>query len=370
MEFNPASEVLFGWTREEAIGRELGELFIPAAHAGAHRDGILRYVATGEGPVLNQRLELPAVRRDGTALVVELIAVPMVHDGRREFTGFIRDITELRRTQELLRESQARYEAIVRHSTKALVLCTPDGVDGTFLAGEWLLGLPSGTPLPGGFLSIVHPDDRAGRGAPAGRGRRRHPRPPRRDGPAAAPVGRQPPGLRRGRRGPHRPAGGRRAAHPRRRRDPGAAARAPAGRRDRADAHPHRQPRLGGAARGRHPPRAGGQRRARRPVPPPDQRRRPRGHRLQPVRPPDQVAVRRPGGLRRRRRPAGQPRASRSSASSSRSSTAARWSATTCPSTAPAGTPVTCGSTATSPSTSPSARCSPTRTARSPSWPR
>ena len=125
MEFNPASEVLFGWTREEAIGRELGELFIPAEHAEAHRDGIPRYVATGEGPVLNQRLELPAVRRDGTALVVELIAVPMVHDGRREFTGFIRDITELRRTQELLRESQARYEAIVRHSTKALVLCTP-----------------------------------------------------------------------------------------------------------------------------------------------------------------------------------------------------------------------------------------------------
>jgi PAS domain S-box-containing protein len=160
VEFNPASEVLFGWSREEAIGRDLGELFIPAAYAGAHRDGIRRYVATGEGPVLNQRLELPAVRRDGTALVVELIAVPMLHDGRREFTGFIRDITELRRTQELLRESQARYEAIVRHSTKALVLCTPDGVDGTFLAGEWLLGLPSGTPLPGGFLSIVHPDDR------------------------------------------------------------------------------------------------------------------------------------------------------------------------------------------------------------------
>jgi PAS domain S-box-containing protein len=159
VEFNPASEMLFGWTREEAIGRELDELFIPPAHAQAHRDGIRRYVMTGEGPVLNQRLELPAVRRDGTALVVELIAVPMVHDGRREFTGFIRDITELRRTQELLRESQARYEAIVRHSTMALVLCTPDGVDATFLAGQWLLGVPPGTRLDGGFASIVHPDD-------------------------------------------------------------------------------------------------------------------------------------------------------------------------------------------------------------------
>ena len=159
VEFNPASELLFGWTREEAMGRELGELFIPAEYAPAHRAGIARFATTGEGPVLDQRLELPAVRRDGTALVVELIAVPMGHEGRREFTGFIRDITELRRTQELLRRSQARYEAIVRHSTKAVVVCTPDDTDSTFLAGEGLLGLAPGTPLPGGFLSIVHPDD-------------------------------------------------------------------------------------------------------------------------------------------------------------------------------------------------------------------
>ncbi len=159
VEFNPACEALFGWTREEALGRPLDELFIPPEHARAHRDGILRYVATGEGRVLNHRLEMPAVRRDGTPLVVELIAVPMVHEGRREFTGFIRDITELRRTQELLRRSQARYEAIVRHSTQALVLCTPDGSRTTFLAGDWLLDLPSGSPVEGGLLSIVHPDD-------------------------------------------------------------------------------------------------------------------------------------------------------------------------------------------------------------------
>ena len=159
VEFNPASELLFGWSREEALGRELGELFIPADHADAHRAGIARFATTGEGPVLGRRLELPAVRRDGTPLIVELIAVPMVHEGRREFTGFIRDITELRRTQEQLRRSQARYAAIVGHSTKALLLCDPDGSDSTFLAGEWLLGLAPGSPLEGGFLSIVHPDD-------------------------------------------------------------------------------------------------------------------------------------------------------------------------------------------------------------------
>ena len=159
VEFNPASEALFGWSRDEALGRELDQLFIPTEHAEAHRAGIRHYLRTGEGPVLHQRLELPAVRRDGTRLTVELIVVPTSLDGRREFTGFIRDVTELRRTQEELRHSRARYEAIVGHSSKALVLSTPDGTDGTFLAGQWLLGLPTGTPLEGGFLSIVHPDD-------------------------------------------------------------------------------------------------------------------------------------------------------------------------------------------------------------------
>ena len=159
VEFNPAAEALFGWSREEAVGLELTELFVLPSHAETHRDGILESPATGKGPVLHQRLELPAVRRDGTPLVIELIAIATVHDGRREFTGFIRDITDLRRTQELLNRSQARYEAIVRHSSKALLLCTPDGTDDTFLAGEWLLGLASGTPIEGGFLSMVHPDD-------------------------------------------------------------------------------------------------------------------------------------------------------------------------------------------------------------------
>ncbi|MGB7448559.1 MAG: PAS domain S-box protein [Ornithinimicrobium sp.] len=158
VEFNPASELLFGWSREEALGRRLEDLFIPPELAQAHRDGIATYLRTGEGPVLNQRLELPAVCRDGTRLVVELIVVPTMHDDRREFTGFIRNITELRRTQELLRSSQARYEAIVRHSTKALIQCGVDKMC-TFLAGEGMLGYPAQTPLEGGFLILVHPDD-------------------------------------------------------------------------------------------------------------------------------------------------------------------------------------------------------------------
>ncbi|MGB3258184.1 MAG: ATP-binding protein [Ornithinimicrobium sp.] len=160
VEFNPASEVLFGWSRQEALGRTLEDLFVPPEMAQAHREGIATYLDTGEGPVLNQRLEAPAVCRDGTRLTVELIVVPTVHEGRREFTGFIRNMTELRRTQELLRASQARYEAIVRHSTQAVIQCGADSAS-TFLAGGAMLGYAAQTRLEGGLVTLVHPEDQA-----------------------------------------------------------------------------------------------------------------------------------------------------------------------------------------------------------------
>ncbi|MGB3762256.1 MAG: PAS domain S-box protein [Ornithinimicrobium sp.] len=160
VEFNPASERLFGWSRQEAMGRTLEDLFVPPEMSQAHREGIATYLRTGEGPVLNQRLELPAVCRDGTRLIVELIVVPTIHEGRREFTGFIRNMTELRRTQELLRASQARYEAIVRHSTQAVIQCGVDSAS-TFLAGEAMLGYPAKSRLEGGMLTLVHPEDQS-----------------------------------------------------------------------------------------------------------------------------------------------------------------------------------------------------------------
>ncbi|HYJ28143.1 MAG TPA: helix-turn-helix domain-containing protein [Nocardioides sp.] len=57
--------------------------------------------------MLDRQLERPAVRRDRSALVVELVVLPPVHDGCRELTGFLRDVAEQHRTRELLREAQA-----------------------------------------------------------------------------------------------------------------------------------------------------------------------------------------------------------------------------------------------------------------------
>ncbi|MBX6342059.1 MAG: PAS domain S-box protein, partial [Thermomicrobiaceae bacterium] len=116
VEFNPAAEQMFGYSREEAIGAPLADLIIPPALRERHWQGLERYLATGVGPILNQRVEVTAMRRDGTEFPVEL-AITSVRVGDREtFTGYIRDITERRRVEEerselLDRERAARAEA-------------------------------------------------------------------------------------------------------------------------------------------------------------------------------------------------------------------------------------------------------------------
>jgi PAS domain S-box-containing protein len=72
VEFNPAAEKTFGYRPDQVIGKELAEVIIPTSLRERHRKGLARYLATGEGPVLNQRLELSALHADGSEFPVEL----------------------------------------------------------------------------------------------------------------------------------------------------------------------------------------------------------------------------------------------------------------------------------------------------------
>ncbi|MBI3780407.1 MAG: PAS domain S-box protein, partial [candidate division NC10 bacterium] len=72
IEFNPAAERMFGYTRAEVMGKAMAEVIIPPALRDRHRRGLAHYLATGEGPVIGKRLEMPAMRADGTEFPVEL----------------------------------------------------------------------------------------------------------------------------------------------------------------------------------------------------------------------------------------------------------------------------------------------------------
>ena len=100
--WNAQAEAVFGRTRAEAVGQVLAETIIPPAYREAHRNGLAHYLETGEGPVLNQRIEISALRRDGTEFPIEIAIVPIrSHDGVA-FSAFVRDITERKRGEEML----------------------------------------------------------------------------------------------------------------------------------------------------------------------------------------------------------------------------------------------------------------------------
>ena len=99
LEFNAAAERTFGWSADEVVGREMAEFIIPPALRDAHRGGLARYLETGEGAVIGNRIEITGMRRDGSEFPVELTIVRAPLDGPPLFTGFIRDISERKRRQ-------------------------------------------------------------------------------------------------------------------------------------------------------------------------------------------------------------------------------------------------------------------------------
>ncbi len=106
-EFNAAAERTFGYRRDEVLDRQLADILIPPALRDRHRQGFARYLATGEARVLGQRLEMTAVRADGSEFPAELAITRIPLDGPPSFTGYLRDITERRESEEKLRRSEA-----------------------------------------------------------------------------------------------------------------------------------------------------------------------------------------------------------------------------------------------------------------------
>jgi len=103
--WNPQAEQLFGWPAEDVLRRRLSEIIIPPAYREAHEKGLARLRETGDGPALNRRLELSALRRDGTEFPVELAITPVQLKGAMVFSAFLRDVTQQRQAQDALRES-------------------------------------------------------------------------------------------------------------------------------------------------------------------------------------------------------------------------------------------------------------------------
>jgi PAS domain S-box-containing protein len=109
--WNAEAERIFGWSREEAIGRRLADTIIPPQHREAHNRGLQRFLKTGEGPVLNKRIEIAALHHNGHEFPVELAISPMKLADTWTFSAFLRDISDRKRAEEE-REERTRLASL------------------------------------------------------------------------------------------------------------------------------------------------------------------------------------------------------------------------------------------------------------------
>jgi diguanylate cyclase (GGDEF)-like protein/PAS domain S-box-containing protein len=155
IEFNPAAERIFGYARDAVIGRQMVELIVPPALRTQHSTGFRHYLATGEGPVLGKRIEVPAMRADGSEFPIELSIAVVDLPGEPVFTAYLRDISEQKRREAAMLES----EAIVDSSFDAIVGRTTDGIVTSWnAAAERIFGY-SAAEMLGRSVALLAPPE-------------------------------------------------------------------------------------------------------------------------------------------------------------------------------------------------------------------
>ncbi|WP_169697740.1 EAL domain-containing protein [Methylophaga nitratireducenticrescens] len=109
--WNHQAEVIFGWPREEVLGKTVSETIIPPQYREAHRQGLKHFLNTGDAPILNTRVEITGLHRNGNEFPVELAITPILISGKYEFSAFLRDITRKKESDALIWK-QANFDSL------------------------------------------------------------------------------------------------------------------------------------------------------------------------------------------------------------------------------------------------------------------
>lgn len=122
--WNQVAQRMFGWTAAEAIGHDLSELIIPERLRGAHKDGLDRFLRTGEVGILGRQIETVALKRDGSEIPVELAVMLTGRFQEILFLGFIRDISVRKQSEQKIQELQAELIHMSRVSAMGAMAST------------------------------------------------------------------------------------------------------------------------------------------------------------------------------------------------------------------------------------------------------
>jgi two-component system, sensor histidine kinase and response regulator len=115
IDWNNQAEVTFGWPRAEAVGRAVAETIIPPQYRDAHRQGLARFLTTGEGPLVNRRVEINALHRQGHEFPVEITITPIRWEKTYLFGAFVHDISQRKKAEDTLARQHNLLRTLMDH---------------------------------------------------------------------------------------------------------------------------------------------------------------------------------------------------------------------------------------------------------------
>jgi PAS domain S-box-containing protein len=157
--FNRGAERMFGYKVEEVIGQSV-TLLMPERYRELCVAGLHRYLRTGEARVVGNTIEVVGLRKDGSEFPIEMSLGETLEEGERLFTGVIRDVTERKKLEQVINESEERFRSLVQNTSDIITLLDADGtVRYISPAVERVTGYKPEDQEGTDAFSSVHPDD-------------------------------------------------------------------------------------------------------------------------------------------------------------------------------------------------------------------
>jgi PAS domain S-box-containing protein len=140
LEWNRAAEAIFGYRAHEVVEKDMAELIVPPSLRARHRQGLARFLETEHSTILDRRIELTGMHKNGTEFPMELTVTRIPLPGPPTFTAYLRDITDRKQVEAELRASRTRLVEVADAERRRIQRNLHDGAQQRLTAVLLALG--------------------------------------------------------------------------------------------------------------------------------------------------------------------------------------------------------------------------------------
>jgi PAS domain S-box-containing protein len=162
--WNPAAEAMLGYRKEEAIGQNLHLLMVPVRYLDAHLAAYPEFLRSGRGNAIGKTVELPARRKDGQEIAVDLSLSGISLNGEWHAIGILRDITGRKQAEQALRDGEEKFRQLAENIREVFFVASPGGDQTLYISPVfeqiWGQSCESVYRNPTAWQEAIHPDDR------------------------------------------------------------------------------------------------------------------------------------------------------------------------------------------------------------------